>query len=50
MGTSTGILTLNKLIVTVDKDTPLNYSGIFNFVNNPTINPLSQKTATVFRR
>ena len=50
MGKSNGILTLTKLIVTVDKNTPLNYTGMFNVVNNPTIHPLSPKHATVFRR
>jgi hypothetical protein len=49
MGKSTRILTLTKLIVIVDNNTRLNYSGIFKFVNNPTINPLSPKNGTVFR-
>jgi len=50
MGKSNGILTLTKLTVTVDNNTALNYTGMFNFVKNPTINPLSPKNATVFRR
>ena len=43
-------ITLTKLIVIVDKDTPLIFSGMFNFVDNPTINPLSPRNDTVFRR
>ena len=50
MGKSSGILTLTKLIVTVDNNTAMLFSGMFNFVNNPTINQLSPKNATVFRR
>jgi len=50
MEKSNGILTLTKLIVTVDNNTALNYTGMFNVVNNPTIHPLSPKNATVFRR
>ena len=44
------ILTLTNLIVSVDKDTPLIFSGMFYFVENPTIIPLSPKNATVLRR
>jgi len=43
-------LTLTKLIVIVDKDKPLIFSGMLYFVENPTIIPLSLKNATVFRR
>ena len=50
MDKSDRILTLTNLIVIVDKDTPLIFSGMFNFVENPTINSLSPKYATVFRR
>ena len=50
MDKSDRILTLTNLIVTVDKDTPLIFSGLFNFVENPAIIPLSPKNATVFRR
>ena len=50
MDKSNLILTLTKLMVIVDKDTPLNFSGNFNFVENPTIFPQSSKNATVFRR
>ena len=42
--------TLTKLIVIVDKDTPLIFSGNFSFVKNPTIIPQSSQDATVFRR
>jgi len=44
------ILTPTNLIVSVDKDTPLIFSGMFYFVENPTIIPLSPKNATVLRR
>ena len=50
MEKSDRIRTLTKLIVTVDKDTPLIFSGMFRFVKNPTIIPLSPKNSTVFRR
>lgn len=51
MEKSNGILlTLHKLTVTVDNNTALNYTGMFRFVVNPTIYPLSPKNATVFRR
>jgi hypothetical protein len=50
MDKSIGILTLTKLIVTVDNNTALNYSGMFSFVTNPTIHTLSQKIPTVFKR
>ena len=42
--------TLTKLIVIVDKDIPLIFSGNFSFVKNPTIIPQSSQNATVFRR
>ena len=50
MDKSSESLTLTKLIVIVDKDTSLNFSGNFSFVKNPTIIPQSSQNATVFRR
>jgi len=50
MEKSNGILTLHKLTVTVDNNTVLNYTGMFDFVENPIIHPLSPTNATVFRR
>jgi hypothetical protein len=50
MDKSNEILNLTKLIVIVDKDTPLNFSGNFTFVKNPTTIPQSSQNATVFRR
>ena len=50
MDKSNGNLTLTKLIVIVDKDAPLNFSGNFSFVKNPTIILQSSQNATVFRR
>ena len=50
MDKSNEILTLSKLIVIVDKNTPLSFSGNFSFVKNPTIIPQSPQIATVFRR
>ena len=50
MDKSNEILNLTKLIVIVDKDTPLNFSRNFAFVKNPTIIPQSSQNATVFRR
>ena len=42
--------TLTKLIVIVDNDILLIFSGNFSFVKNPTIIPQSSQDATVFRR
>ena len=42
--------TLTKLIVIVDNDTLLIFSGNFSFVKNPTIIPQSSQNARVFRR
>ena len=50
MDKSNEILTLTRLIVIVDKDTPLIFPGNFSFVKNPTIIPQSSQNAAVFRR